>query len=401
MSDLLVSLEVGTHTVRALIADVSDDGEIHILGLGQCESHGIKKAEVIDPAAAQTCVQTALTIAEDQANIVANEVHLVYSCGGIGASLQHASVPVMFNGVISEDTVEDVKDNARAVSIPVEREIIHSVPQHFYVDGQPGVINPVGMVGSKLELDMLVLHGETTRMQNLVRVVNESRADILSAAFGGLCCGLAVLSEEQRKRGALVLDLGAGTTDFVSYSGGVPSYAGSIPVGGQHVTHDIAAGLNLSFEQAEEIKLKYASCTVDLAERAGSVTLDEDALKPRKVSLRDLNLITNARMEETLMIVRNRLAEHNILQRLSAGVFLTGGGTNMKDVLELAERVFKTRVQVGLPLNLTAGEEQLPSEAELPELATLVGMMQNVRLERRRKAPSGGGGFWPFGRRSA
>jgi len=94
------------------------------------------------------------------------------------------------------------------------------------------VINPVGMVGSKLELDMLVLHGETTRMQNLVRVVNESRADILSAAFSGLCCGLAVLSEEQRKRGALVLDLGAGTTDFVSYSGGVPSFAGSIPVGG-------------------------------------------------------------------------------------------------------------------------------------------------------------------------
>lgn len=394
MSNPLVALEVGTHTVRALIAEFFENGDIEVLGYGACESLGIEKSEVVDPAAAQTCVQSAFARAEHMAGMVVDHCHLAYSCGSIEAVLQHASVPVL-SGTITEDTVEDVKENARAISIPVDREILHSVPQHFYVDSQPGVVNPIGMVGSRLELDMLLLHGETTRMQNMVKVVNEARATVDSAAFSGLCAGLSILTDEQRKRGALVIDFGGGTTDFVAYAGGVPSFAGSIPVGGRHVTRDIAAGLNLPFEDAEHLKVTYASCNVDLAERGAAVTLDDESVVPRRVSLRDLNLIVNARVEETLQIIHQRLQQQ--MPHLSAGVVLTGGGSQQKDIVELANRVFKTRCQLADPYGLTG--ERAPAPEEHWEYAALAGILRNVRRERGRRERQGAGGFWPFRRR--
>ena len=393
MTDPLVALEVGTHKACAVVGVFQEDGQLEILGVGRCESKGVKKSEIVDPAAATASLQAAITEAEDASGILANSVHLVYGCGGVLAEVQHASCPVVNSErVITEEEIDDVRRNARAIGIPLDREIVHAIPQHYYVDDQPGVTNPLGMVGNRLELDMLILHGVSNRMQNTVRVVSACRASILSAAFGGLCSAVAVLGEEEKQRGALVIDLGGGTTDYVTYADGVPTSAGSIPVGGDHVTNDLSAGLNLSSAQAERLKCGSASCVVDLSDRDASVPVDPDKPDDRTVSSKDLRVITHARMEETLGIVRHHLEKRNLLQRMSAGVFLTGGGSLLADTPALAAQVFKAPCQIAAALHLTG---ELADQVG-PDLAAPVGLLRNAWREQKDKG--GRRGFWPFRR---
>ncbi len=378
-----VALEMGTTKVRALAAEARDDDHMTILGLGECASRGISKSEVIDFDAALSCVRTALHLAEENAGVSIKQVHLLAKGSHLRTLVNRGSIPILNRGgEITRDDVEHVMDTARAVNLSGDQEILHSMAQHFYVDDQGGVINPEGMEGAKLAVDMLMVHGSRTRLRNLVKVVRSVPVDVQDVAFSGLCTALAVLGPEHKAQGALVIDMGGGVTDYLAYAGSAIASAGSLAVGGDHVTNDLARGLQVTLPQAERLKEEYGSAVVDLAHRGDHVDLggSEGAPRSRFVRLGDLQTITSLRQEETFTLIRDELERKDILHHLGSGVFLTGGGAYLNRATPLAERVFNLPCQLGKPRDVSG----LAVATDGPEYAAPIGMLRYAMRTARR-----------------
>lgn len=384
---LLVALELGTTKVRALVGETRDDDHLMIIGLGECAAQGIRKSEITDFDLALECARVALHNAEENGNVGIKQVHLLVSGGYIRSLVNRGSIPIMTRGnEITRDEIEHVMDTARAVNLQGDIEILHSICQHFYVDDQRGVVNPEGLEGSKLAVDMLMLYGARSRLRNLVRVARSVPVDVLDVAFGGLCAALAVLSQEEKSQGALVIDLGGGSTDYVAYAGNAIAAAGSLAVGGDHLTNDIARGLQIPLPQAERLKEEFGSAVVDLVNRGQHVELSaETGNRGRFVRLGDLHTITNLRMEETLTLVRDELEQKELLHYLGSGVILTGGGAYLQRVTELAERVFNLPCQLGKPKDVSG----LAVATDGPEYAAPIGMLRYAARTGRRPRRTG------------
>ncbi|MBN1269551.1 MAG: cell division protein FtsA [Kiritimatiellae bacterium] len=372
--DPVVALEIGTSNVRALVGEAREDGHLMITGLGECPSRGVRKGEIIDFDNALSCVRSVLDTAEEQSGVAIEEVHLVLSGGHIQSLVNRGMAAVESeNREITEDEVENVMDVARAVSLPPDRMMLHSICQHFYVDDQQGVVNPEGMEGSRLSADMLIIHCIAARVRSTIRVVRSAHAGVVDVAFGGLCSALAVLTGEQKESGAVVLDLGAGTSDYLAYAGQAIACAGSLAVGGDHITNDIALGLSLPMSQAEQLKIETGEALVEPRVRTQSISLPAEGGFPgRYVRVGDLNTIINVRMEETLEMIRLELEKHGVLGQLGAGVILTGGGAQLRAVTKLAEKVFDMPCVLGRP----RGVSGLAVVTEGPAYAAPIGVIQ-------------------------
>ncbi len=369
-----VVLEIGTSEIRVLVAEAREENQLVITGIGRSPSRGVRKGEVVDMENTVASVKAALREAETSANVLIRNVLLVFSGGHIRQLNNRGTITVMSDDrVIVPEDLQDVMNNARAVNIPTDREILHSIGQHYFVDDQPGVVNPEGMVGTRLSLDMLVLHGVRNRLRHVVRVADECDVSVTDAAFGGLCAALSVLSSQQKEGGAILIDLGAGTTDYVVYSDKTISRAGSLAVGGDHVTNDVALGLSLHSSQAEKLKLKHGSAMVDLGARDRKVSLDaESGFTARDIQVRDLHTVMHARMLEIFELVKSDIGAAAMRQRFGAGVVLTGGGARMPRIKELASHVFEMPSHIGLP----KGVSGLTQPGESPEFAAPVGMFK-------------------------
>lgn len=370
----IVALEIGTTKVRALIGEAREDGHTMITGLGECPSRGIRKGEIVDFENALACVRNALSAAEENGDVFINQVHLIVSGGHIQSLVNRGSVPVMeSSGEITPEDIEHCMETARAVSLSAEREVLHTICQQFFVDDQHGVMNPDGLEGTKLAVDMLILHGVRGRLRNTVKVVRSVPMDIEDVAFGGLCSALAVLSPDQKESGVAVIDLGGGTTDYVLYAGSAIAGAGSLAVGGDHVTNDIARGLRIPLASAERLKETSGSAVVNIAARGQQVALPSDAgAADRFVKLSDLNTIIHLRLEEVFELIKADWDSRNLTHMLGAGIVLTGGGAYMNRVCELAEKVFGLPCMLGKPRNVSG----LAHATEGPEYAAPVGMLR-------------------------
>ena len=235
----VVGLEIGTTKVIALVGELREDGYIMITGIGERPSAGVRKGEIIDIENAAVCVQSVLEMAEESGNVSIREVLLAVSGGHIQGVVNRGTVPVLDKeSGISIDDVEQVMEVARAVNLPPDREVLHTISQHYTIDGQQQVIKPEGMEGAQISVDMLVLHGVRSRLNNTVRVVRKLQVEVQDVAFAGLCSALAVLTPEQKKNGAIVIDLGGGTTDYVAYAEGVVSSVGAFGVSSQQQAGD-------------------------------------------------------------------------------------------------------------------------------------------------------------------
>lgn len=383
----VIALELGTTKVRAMAGEARDDDHLMILGLGECSSRGISKSEMVDFDAVLSCARTALHLAEENAGVSIKQIHLLAKGGHLRTLVNRGSIPILNRGgEITRDDIEHVMDTARAVNLPGEQEVLHSIGQHFYVDEQGGVINPEGMEGAKLAVDMLMIHGSRTRLRNLIKVVRSVPVDVQDVAFSGLCTALAVLGPEEKSQGALVIDLGGGATDFVAYAGSAFAAAGSIAVGGDHVTNDLARGLQVTLPHAERLKEEFGSAVVDLAHRGDHVDLSvEGSVRSRFVRLGDLQTITSMRLEETLTLIRDELEKQDLLHYLGSGVFLTGGGAYLNRATTLAERVFNLPCQLGKPRDVSG----LAVATNGPEYAASIGMLRYaIRTSRRSSAGS-------------
>jgi len=274
---------------------------------------------------------------------------------------------------ISEDDVQDVIKNAKAINLPTENNVVHAIRQHFLVDGQDGVTNPVGMLGSRLEVDMHVVHGNTNRLQNAIRLVKGLQLDVDGIVFNGLASSLALLTNEQKELGALVIDIGGGTTDYVVYANGVIKYTGVLAIGGDHVSNDLAYGLKVPLSRAEKLKLEHGSALLDGENKGQTVTITNELGLPIKtINVEHLRQIMSLRLEEIFQLVAQNLEQAGLFNYLRAGVFLCGGCARVPHIAKLAEPILQMPVSLGQTNSISG----LKSALAQPEFITGIGLVK-------------------------
>ena len=382
-SNIICGLEVGTSKVCAVVGDVNAEGALNIVGVGQCKSRGVRKGEIVDAGMVEEDIRQAVAEAEQMADVEIRSVFLGVTGGHIRGFNNRGVHPVVSSDrEISRDDVNDVVKNAKAINLPAENTVLHAIRQHFYVDGHEGVKDPEGLLGARLELDMHVIHGNLNRMQNAVRAVKGIQLDVEEVVFNGLASSLSVLTCEQKELGALVIDIGGGTTDYVVYSDGVIKHSGVLAVGGDHVTNDLAFGLKVPQSRAEQLKLEHGGASV--AESLKGQNLDiksELGLPLNTVNLEHLRRIMKLRLEETFQLIAEDVGEAGLLDYLRAGVFVCGGGARIRDVSQLASEVFQMPVCLGRTNSISG----LKSTLDQPEFAAAIGLVKFGSFKARKR----------------
>jgi cell division protein FtsA len=384
----IVALEIGTSKVIALVGELREENHIVITGMGEHSSSGVRKGEMVDFENARICVKEALGAAEETAQVAIHQVHLALCGGNIQSLVNRGTIPITNTTEgVTQDDVEQVTELARSVTLPPDRQILHSIGQIFYVDGER-VARPDHFDCSTLALDMLLLHAQNNHLRNTVRLLrNDLNIDVADTAFGGLCSALAVLTPEQKEGGVLVIDLGGGTTTFTAYAGGIFAAAGAYAIGGDHITNDIALAFNIPRSQAEQLKKTDGSA---IAEPPGTrpprIALPAEVGYPgRNVSLSGLQTVIHLRMSEIFQLILRDIERRGIGHQIGAGVVLTGGGAQMKGLIKLAERIFRTPCMVGRPMGFSG----LAAATEKPECSTTAGLLRyafkNATGGRRRR----------------
>jgi cell division protein FtsA len=382
-SNIIVGLEIGTSKVCAVVGEQAADGALNIIGLGQARSRGVRKGEIVDPKQAEEDVRNAIVEAESMAGAEISNVYLGVTGGHIRGFNNRGVHPVVSaDREISDDDVQDVVKNAKAINLPAENNVVHAIRQHFFVDGQDGITNPVGMLGSRLEVDVHVVHGNTNRLQNAIRLVKGFQIQVNEIVFNGLAASLALLSNEQKELGALVIDIGGGTTDYVVYVGGVIRHTGVLAIGGDHVSNDLAYGLKVPLSRAEKLKLEHGSAVLDEAAQGRAVTFTNELGLPIKtINIGHLQRIMSLRLEEIFQLIVQDLEQAGLCDYLRAGVFLTGGGARVAHIAKLAEPVLQMPVSIGQTNSISG----LKSALDQPEFAAAIGLVKFGSFKSRKR----------------
>lgn len=379
----MAGLETGTSKICAVVGEVSPGGNVNIIGIGQARSRGVRKGEVVDPTLAEEDIRNAIVEAENSADVEIRSLFLGVSGGHVRGLTNRGVHPVASaDREITDADVLDVVKNAKAINLPTDHDNIHAVRQHFIVDGQDGIISPVGMLGARLEVDVHVVHGNTNRLSNSVRLVKGLfPLSVEQIVFNGLAASLALLNHEQKELGALVIDLGGGTADYAVYANGVIRHTGVLALGGDHVTSDLAIGLKVSIGRAEELKVAHGSAIVDDSAKGQTIPLPSElGLPARTINLEHLRRIMSLRLEEIFELIAQDLEQAGLLDYLRAGVFICGGGARIPHIEKLAERIF------GLPgsLGTTTSISGIKSALEQPEFATAIGLVKFASFQIKR-----------------
>lgn len=384
---LIVGLELGTAKVCAMVGEINAEGALTIIGLGQCPSRGVRKGEIVEATLAEEDVRMALAEAEHSADVEVRSVYLGVSGGHLQGFNNRGVQPIVSRDrEIGEEDVHDVVRNAKAINIAADRYVVHAIRQHFSVDDQDEIRDPKGMLGSRLEVEMHVIHGRTNRFQNAIRLVKGMHLEVEDIVFNGLASSLAVLSAEQKELGTLVIDLGAGVTEYVVYSRGVVKHTGVLAVGGDHVSQDIALGLKMAQGRAEKLKLDHGDAVFDQTSRGQSVTPhNELGLPERPINIEHLRCVMSLRLQETFEIIREEIEKEGWMGHLRSGVVICGGGARVPRILELAERTFELPAFTGHASSISG----LASALDQPEFATVIGLVKYGASQQRRKAARG------------
>lgn len=373
-ANLIVGLEIGTSKVCTVVGEISPEGALSIVGLGQAKSRGVRKGEIIDAAAVAEDIRFAIAEAEQMADVEIRSLYLGVTGSHIRSFNNRGrhNIPSV-DRAIADDDVQDVIKNAKAINLPADHHNLHVIRQHFIVDGQEGIINPVSMVGAQMEVDVHVIHGRTNRLQNPIRAIKGLQLEVEDVVFTGIASSLAVLNPQEKELGALVIDLGAGVTEYAVYADGIIKHTGLIAVGGDHVTNDLAYGLKVSMGRAEALKLEHGAALVDPGLKGRTIDLpNEFGLPNRTVNLEHLRRIMSARLGEIFEIIAAELEAVGLLDQLRAGVFLCGGGSRIPQIETLGARTFGVPVVLGRTQSISG----LVATLDQPEFATGIGLVK-------------------------
>jgi cell division protein FtsA len=384
---IIVGLEIGTSKVCAVVGEMTAEGALNIVGLGQARSQGVRKGEIVDPRQVEESIRQAIVEAEKMANVEIRSVYLGVTGSHVRGLNNRGVHPVVSaDREITDDDVQDVIKNARTINQPVDMSPLHVIRQHFLVDGQDGITDPVGMLGGRLEVDVHVVRGNTNRLQNAIRVVKGMQIEVEEVVFNGLAASLTLLTPEQKELGCLVVDIGAGTTDYVIYVDGVIRHTGVLALGGDHVSNDLSRGLRVSLSRAEQLKLEHGCAFLDESASGQEITVNNSIGFPeRSFSLENLHRIMALRIEEIFELVAQDVEDVGLSEYLRAGVFLCGGCTGIPRVAELAEQIFRLPVRVGKTNSISG----IKSALDKPEFATAIGLVKFGSLKSPRREPAG------------
>jgi cell division protein FtsA len=349
--DLIVGLDVGTTKVCAIIAEAGASGGLDILGVGTAVSRGLRRGVVVNIDSTVEAIKQAVAEAEQAAGVEVSAVYAGVAGGHIRGVNSRGVVAVA--GKDREVTPADVAravEAARAINLPQDREIIHVLPQTFLVDDQDGVREPVGMTGLRLEVEAHIVTGAMTSVQNVVRSVNRAGLTVQDIVFEPLASAEAVLSPEEKELGILLVDIGGGTTDVALYREGAVWHSAILPLGGDHITNDIAVGLRTAVSDAEGLKRRFGCALTSLVSAEETVDVPSvGGRKARQLSRQILSEIIQPRVEEIFTLVARDLARAGFRDAATAGAVVTGGTSILEGVPEVAERVFDLPVRRGIP----------------------------------------------------
>ena len=386
-SSVIVGLEIGTSKVCAVVGDVNPAGALNIIGVGQARSRGVRKGEIADTSVVEEDVRNAIVEAEQMSNAEIRSVYLGLTGSHIRSLNNRGVHPVVSaDREIGEHDVQDVVKNAKAINLPAENHVIHAIRQHFHVDGQDGISNPVGMFGARVEVDVHVVHGNFNRLQNSIRVVRGLQLEVEAIVFNGMASSLALLSSEQKELGALVIDIGGGTTEFCVYSEGIIKHTGILAVGGDHLSNDLAYGLKVPLGRAERLKMEHGAAMLDDSVRGQTISIENSHGMPaRTINLEHLRRIMALRVEEIFLLIEQELAAEGLLDYLRAGVFLCGGGARLPQIQRVAERIFQLPTSIGK----TSSINGLKSALDQPEFATAIGLVKFGSFQQKQRSNGG------------
>jgi cell division protein FtsA len=385
-----VGLEIGTSKTCMVIGEVKADSAVKILGIGETKSAGVRKGEIYDYSQTRACLKDALTKAEDASDVEIGSVFLAVT----GAHIQGVNNRGTFRlpdgeRVVASEHVEEARTIAREVHIPQDHVYIHPIIRNYWLDGLEHSTSPMGLFGKTVEADFHVVHGIGTRIQNSIRLVREMPLEVDDIVFSPIATAQMALDREHRERGALVI-----------YLGGVITASGCIPVGGDHITNDIHLVTGLPFSKAERLKIMEGDASPDPVRSVGNARLiDDRGFAEVEVKRETLNEVIRQRLEETLMLVRQRLPT-GAVEAIGAGIFLTGGTSLMRGFSELAGAVFGRDIYLPEPPEISGVQASFKD----PRYATAIGLIRYAQIfETERATPPGlfgkiGRLFWPFGR---
>lgn len=361
-------VELGTSKVGVLVGDVLGPSRMEIIAVATEPSVGVKKGEVVDLRVLSEVAHKALQRAEAQANQRLDHVYLAQTGAHLTGFLSRGRVRVRAsdNCVTAQD-VQRAMQEARVKELKPERVFIHHMRAPFLLDGRP-VEDPVGMQGEWLQAAYWSVHGDARSVSDGIHVVNAYGVKVDEVVLASLASALLLTRPEEREQGVLVLDIGAGTTDYVVYHKGVVVLTGVLPVGGDHITHDLSLGLRISRKEAEDLKKRHARAILDSADPSG-FTKAELTVGERKILKKNLDAIVHARVEELFLLVAEQVKTHIEMKQLLAGAILTGGSSQLIHIEVLAAKVFGVTARIG-ELPVWAGKE-----LRSPEWATCLGLL--------------------------
>src|SRR4051812_31237889 len=387
-SDLMVGLEIGTSKICVVVGEGRPDGTIKILGVGQAPSRGVRKGEIVDFETAMKCVHEAVVDAETNSDVMIRSVYVGVSGAHIQSFNNRGSVALPEErDEIDEQDIEDVKLNAREVSIPQQNAFLHSIIQHYHVDGQDGVLNPIGMLGERLEADFHIIHGVRTRIQNTIRCVKELPLEVEDVVFNALAAAQVVLTPHQKSLGALVIDIGGGTTDYILYVDGAVKQSGALAVGGDHITNEHSLGLSVPMTRAEKLKTEAGSGTPGNCLPGETVMLKDDSgFAGKEIEHETLNTIIHLRLRETFELLKRKLEEEQFINYIGEGIFITGGCSHLRGIDHLAEEIFEVPARVAHAQTMSG----LTSAFENPQFSAAIGLIKYAQAMQADQRPSRG-----------
>jgi len=383
--NLIVVLDIGSAWTRVLAADLNE-GAIRYRGHGVVESAGMRKGLIGELAPAAKAVKAANEQAERVAR--ANIDECVVGVGGPHIRGINTNGGVDLGNRPSEivrDDVRSVVERARAVERPPDREILHLLPRQFIIDDQPGIFDPLGMVGMRLEVDLHIATCSGSALQSTVTCANRAGLAVSEAVLESIAAAEAVLTADERELGVCLLDIGAHSSDLVVFFEGAVAHTASVPIGGLHFTNDLAVGLEMPVAQAEELKRQYGHAVVTAVPQHAEIEIANP--HPQMLRLRTIAEILEPRARELLYYVRESLRQGGVLEAMGAGCVLTGGGANLPGMLDVTESQLRVRARTGLPVRLS----HMPSELVHPSYATAIGMLLYAHRTRVTRAAENDG----------
>ncbi|WP_420996486.1 MULTISPECIES: cell division protein FtsA [Cupriavidus] len=378
--DLLVGLDIGTSKVAAVVAELRPDGSYEVIGMGQSESKGLKKGVVVNIEATVQSIQRALEEAELMADCKISEVFTGIAGSHI-RSFNSSGMVAIKDKEVTQTDVARVIETAKAVNIPTDQQILHILTQEFIIDGQEDVREPIGMSGIRLEVKVHIVTGAVSAAQNIVKCVRRCGLEVHDLILQPLASSLAVLTEDEKELGVVLVDIGGGTTDIAIFSEGAIRHTAVIPIAGDQITNDIAMALRTPTPDAEDIKMQYGIAKQAIADPEDMIEVPGVGDRgTRTLSRQALAAVIEPRIEELYSLVHQVVRESGYEELLSSGVVITGGTAMMPGMVELGEDIFLKPVRVGVP----EYRGNLHEVVKSPRYSTVMGLLLEGRVQRMR-----------------